>query len=127
MRDLTNPGPTAEAIAGSGIMTRTGNSLALQQGGGGSLAYGIGTGFAGGLVLGHWLPWPLTTAAVGAAVGGVLGRRLRTRETRHLLALIDGDLRIGETALVAVAPEQYLSELRAGMRRARKSTGRRAR
>ena len=124
LRDLTNPGPTAEVIAGSGVMTRTTHGVALQQGGGGSLAYGIGTGFATGLVVGHWLPWPLTTAVVGGAIGGVVGRRIRQRESRHLLALLDVDLRAGETALAAVAPQAYLDELRAGMRRARKSTGR---
>lgn len=124
LRDLTNPGPTAEVIAGSGVLTRAARGVSLQQGGGGSLAYGIGTGIAAGLVVGHWLPWHLTTAVVGGAIGGVVGRRIRHRESRHLLALIDVDLRVGETALTAVAPEAYLDEVRAGMRHARKCTGR---
>lgn len=124
LRELTNPGPTGEVIAGSGVLTGGSRGLALQQGGGGTLSYGIGTGFAAGLVVGHWLPWPLTTATVGAVIGGVLGQRARRRETRHLAALLDVDLRAGETVLAVIAPEEYLGELRRGMRRARKSTGR---
>jgi hypothetical protein len=124
LRDLTNPGPVAEVLAGTGLVARVGRGVTVQQGGGGTLGYGIGTGAAAGLVVGHWMPWPLTTAVVGAVIGGLIGVRLRRRESAHLLALIDLDLRVGETALVTVVPAVHLGEVRHAMWRARKTTGR---
>ena len=77
-----------------------------------------------GLIVSYWLPWVWVTVGVGALLGGVIGARLRRRESAHLLALIDLDLRVGETALVTVVAEAHLDEVRHAMWRARKTTGR---
>jgi hypothetical protein len=44
LRDLTAPGGLSQAVAGSGILYRDWRRSMLQQGSGGTLAYGIGTG-----------------------------------------------------------------------------------
>lgn len=124
LRDLTNPGPTAEVIAGAALVTRDAQRAVLHQGGGGSTAYGIGTGAAIGVVAGVVLALPLVGAAAGAVIGGLMGHRLRSREAAQLADLLADDLPIGATALVAVVPEPFMAEVRAGMSRARRTTGR---
>ena len=124
LRDLTNPGPTSEVIAGAAVLTRELRKSVLQQGGGGTTAYGIGTGAAVGVVVGVVAALPLVSAAAGAVIGGLLGRRLRARETAQLAALVADDVQVGHTALVAVVAEEFLGEVRFAMTRARKTTGR---
>lgn len=130
LRDLTNPGPTREVVAGSGVVSRGARGPQLAQGGGGTTAYGIGTGAAAGLVAGLWLPqpvlatMPVATTLLGAVIGGIIGRRLQVREANHLAALLSDDLRPGTTALISVVLEQAADEVRFAMRRATKTTAR---
>ncbi len=124
LRDLTNPGPNAESIAGAGVLTRGLRGATLQQGGGGSTAYGIGTGAAAGLLAGYWIPLPLVGVAAGALIGGLVGHRLKTREERALEALLEVDLPLSFSALVCVVPEEHQGVVRSGMTRATKTTGR---
>ena len=77
LRDLTAPGGLPEVVVGSGILHRGWGRSVLQQGDGGTLAYGIGTGAAAGVVAGAFLALPLVGAAVGAVIGGLVGRRVR--------------------------------------------------
>jgi uncharacterized membrane protein len=124
LRDLTNPGPTAEALAGAAVLLRGPHRPTLQQGGGGSTAFGIGTGAALGVIVDVLLTLPLVGTAAGGAIGGLLGRRAKQQEAVALEALLVDDLPIGSTALVAVVPEARAGEVRAAMRRARRTTGR---
>lgn len=124
LRDLTNPGPTAEVVAGSGVVWRGMRGASLQQGGGGTTAFGIGTGAALGLIVDYWVPIPFVGAIVGALVGGLVGHRLKNREARHLSGMLEADLYPGSCALVCVVAEARLDEVRASMTRARKTTGR---
>jgi uncharacterized membrane protein len=124
LRDLTNPGPTAEVVAGAAVMTRGADRSVMQQGGGGTTAYGIGTGAAAGVVAGVVVALPLVGAAAGAVIGGLVGHHLKGKEAAQLAALLDDDVPVGGTALVAVVPEPFLAEARAGMTRARRTTGR---
>ena len=89
LRDLTAPGVLNPAVAGSGILHRDWRRSMLHQGGGGTLAYGIGTGAAAGIVIGVFVGLPLLGGAAGALVGGVVGRRVSRREVDGLLALLD--------------------------------------
>jgi len=128
LRDLTNPGPTAEVIAGAAVLTRGPGRSALQQGGGGSTAFGVGTGAAVGIAAGALLPLPLAGAAavagIGASVGAVVGRRIRTREADHLVGLVADDLPVGGTALVVVVAARFQREVRRSMHGARTTTAR---
>ncbi|HEX6888005.1 MAG TPA: hypothetical protein VF143_07850 [Candidatus Nanopelagicales bacterium] len=128
LRDLTNPGPLVELIVGTAVLTRGLRRGVLQQGGGGSTAFGAGTGAALGIVAGVLLPLgPLGALAGGVgggAIGAVLGRRVQQEEAGALVGLLDVDLSIGETALIAVVAEAHAPEVRAAMHRARRTTGR---
>lgn len=124
LRNLTNPGPTAEVIAGAGVLTRGARGATLQQGGGGSTAYGIGTGAAAGILAGYWIPLPLVGVVAGALIGGLIGHRLKAREEVMLESLLEVDLPLSFSALVCVVPAGHQDEVRAGMLRSTKTTGR---
>ncbi|HSO03461.1 MAG TPA: DUF1269 domain-containing protein [Candidatus Limnocylindrales bacterium] len=124
LRDLTAPGGLAEVVVGSGILHRGWGRSVLQQGDGGTLAYGIGTGAAAGVVAGAFLALPLVGAAVGAVIGGLVGRRVRRGEVEGLVALLDDSVPVGATALLAVVAEDRLVEVRARLDRALRSSGR---
>lgn len=124
LRDLTASGGFADAVAGSGILHRGWRRSMLQQGSGGTLAYGIGTGAAAGIVAGVFLSLPLVGAAAGAVVGGLVGRRVSRREVDGLVVLLDDAIPVGATALLAVVAEDRLVEVRAALGRALRSSGR---
>jgi uncharacterized membrane protein len=124
LRDLTNPGPTHEVLAGAAVITRGVTKSVMQQGGGGTTAYGIGTGAAAGVVAGVVLAVPLVGAVAGAVIGGLVGHSLKGKEAEQLGALLADDLLVGRSALVAVVPAAYQAEVRDGMARAVKTTGR---
>jgi uncharacterized membrane protein len=124
LRDLTSPGGLSQAVAGSGILHRDWRRAMLQQGSGGTLAYGIGTGAAAGIVAGVFLGTPLLGGAVGAVVGGVVGRRMSRREVEGLVAVLDDAIPVGATALLAVVEEERLPEIRASLDRALRTSGR---
>jgi hypothetical protein len=128
LRDLTNPGPIVEVLAGCTVLARTAAGARRQQPGGGTLAFSVGTGLAAGVALGGVLALALgpatLVAAAGAGAGAALGRRLAQRETAGLLALLAVDLPVAATALVCVVPEPAAGELRTAMRRSRRTTGR---
>jgi uncharacterized membrane protein len=122
--DLTNPGPTAEVVAGAAVLVRRHGRTVLQQGDGGSTAFGIGSGAAAGIVVDTLLALPLVGTALGAVLGGVLGRRSAAQESRTIAGLLADDLPVDGAALVVVVPEPRAAEVRAAMRRARRTTGR---
>jgi len=124
LRDLTAPGGLSQAVAGSGILHRDWRRSMLQQGSGGTLAYGIGTGAAAGIVAGVFLGMPLLVGAVGAVIGGVVGRRMSRREVEGLVAVLDDAIPVGATALLAVVDEERLPEIRTSLDRALRSSGR---
>jgi uncharacterized membrane protein len=124
LRDLTNPGPISEVVTGAGVVTRGLTRSVMAQGGGGSTAYGIGTGAALGVAAGVVLALPLVAAAAGAVIGGVVGHSLKGRETDQLVALLADDLPVGGTALIVVVRDEFQGEARQGMTRARKTTAR---
>jgi hypothetical protein len=124
LRDLTAPGGFDEVLAGSGILRRGWRRSMLQQGSGGTVAYGIGTGAAAGIVVGVALALPLVGAAAGAVVGGLVGRRVSRREVDGLVALLDDAIPVGATALLAVVEEDHLVEVRGSLARALRSSGR---
>jgi phage tail tape-measure protein len=124
LRNLTNPGPTHEVLAGAAVITRGVTKSVMQQGGGGTTAYGIGTGAAAGVVAGVVLAVPLVGAVAGAVIGGLVGHHMKGKEAEQLGALLADDLLIGQTALVTVVPAEHQAEVRYAMARARKSTGR---
>jgi hypothetical protein len=128
LRDLTNPGPLVELIVGTAVLTRGLRRGLLQQGGGGSTAFGAGTGAALGIVAGVLLPLgpfgALAGGVGGGVIGGVLGRRVQHEEASDLVGLLDVDLPVGDTALIAVVAEAHAPEVRAAMSRARRTTGR---
>jgi hypothetical protein len=124
LRDLTAAGGSSQAVVGSGILHRDWRRSILQQGGGGTLAYGIGTGAAAGIVAGVFLGIPLIGAAAGALVGGVVGRRMSRREVEGLVALLDDAVPVGATALLAVVEQDRLQEVRTSLQRALRTSGR---
>ncbi len=124
LRDLTASGGRADAVAGSGILHRGWRRSTLQQGSGGTVAYGIGTGAAAGIVVGVFLALPLVGAAAGAVVGGLVGRRVSRREVDGLVALLDDAIPVGATALLAVVGAERLLEVRASLHRALRTSGR---
>jgi hypothetical protein len=124
LRDLKAPGGMSQAVAGSGILHRDWRRSMLQQGSGGTLAYGIGTGAAAGIVAGVFLGMPLLGAAAGVVVGGVVGLRMSRREVEGLVALLDDAVPVGATALLAVVEEDRLQEVRTSLQRALRTSGR---
>ena len=124
LRDLTAHAGLNPAVAGSGILHRDWRRSMLQQGGGGTVAYGIGTGAAAGIVVGVLVGVPLVGAAAGALVGGLLGRRVSRREVDGLVVLLDDAIPVGATALLAVVEAEHLLEVRAALGRALRSSGR---
>ena len=95
LRDITAPGGLGEAVAGAGILYRGWRRSILQQGSGGTLSYGIGTGAAVGIVAGVFMGLPLVGAAVGAVVGGLVGRSVGRREVDGLVVLLDDAIPVG--------------------------------
>lgn len=124
LREVTAPGAFDRAVAGSGILHRDWRRPMLQQGSGGTLSYGIGTGAAVGIVIGVFLTMPLVGAAVGAVIGGLAGRRVSLREVDGLVSLLGDAVPVGSTALLAVVKEERLVEFRAALPRALRSSGR---
>lgn len=124
LRLITDPDVFGEAVGGAGILRRDWRQSVLQQGTGGTFAYGLGTGAAAGIVAGVFLGMPLVGAAAGAVVGGVAGRRLGRREVDGLVGLLDDAIPVGGTALLAVVTEERMVEVRSAMTRALRTTGR---
>ncbi|MGB7981206.1 MAG: DUF1269 domain-containing protein [Candidatus Nanopelagicales bacterium] len=124
LRDLSSPGPLAEAVVGAGILRRGTWRSTLTQGSGGTLAYGIGTGAAAGVVAGVFVSRPLVGALAGAGVGAAVGRRLARREVQGLVALLADEIPVGATALLAVVAEEQQHAVRAAMARALRTTAR---
>jgi hypothetical protein len=124
LRDLTAPGRFDDVVAGSGILHRDWRRSILQQGSGGTLSYGIGTGAAVGIVAGMFLGLPLVGGVAGAVVGGLVGRSVSRREVDGLVTLLDDAIPVGATALLAVVQEDRLPEVRAALDRALRSSGR---
>lgn len=124
LRDLKANGGLDQVVAGSGILYRDWRRSMLHQGSGGTLAYGIGTGAAGGIVAGVFLGLPLVGAVVGAAVGGVVGLRVSRREVDGLVGLLGDAVPVGATALLAVVDESRLAEVRSSLDRALRTSGR---
>lgn len=124
LRDLTAAGRFDDALAGTGILYRGWRRATLQQGRGGTVAYGIGTGAAAGIVVGVLVALPLVGAVAGAMVGGLMGRRASRREVDGLVALLDDAIPVGATALLAVVEEDRLVEVRGALVRALRSSGR---
>jgi uncharacterized membrane protein len=124
LRDITARGELGDAVAGSGILQRGWRRSTLQQGSGGTLAYGIGTGAAAGIVVGVFLALPIVGAAAGAVIGGLVGRRVSRREVDGLVVLLDDAVPVGATALLAVVAEERLLEVRGALGRALRSSGR---
>lgn len=124
LRVLSQPGPVREAVAGAGLLHRWPHGAVLEQGGGGTLAFGAGTGAAAGVVAGVVLSVPLVAAAAGALVGAAVGHRISRREVTTLDASLGDAVPVGATAVVAVVPEARAGVVAAALGRARKVTGR---
>jgi uncharacterized membrane protein len=124
LRDVTAPESLGDAVVGSGILQRDWRRGMLQQGGGGTLAYGVGTGAAGGIVAGVFLGVPLIGGLVGAVVGGFLGWRVSRREVDGLISLLGDAIPVGATALLIVVEESRLLETRTALGRALRTSGR---
>ncbi len=124
LRDLGSPGPLAESVVGAGILHRGTWRSTLAQGTGGTLAYGIGTGAAVGIVVGVFVSLPLIGGAAGAVIGGLVGRRLARREVDGLIGLLEDEIPVGATALLAVVAEEHQFAVRASMTRALRTTAR---
>jgi hypothetical protein len=124
LRGLAAPGAFDGGVAGTGILRRDWRGSVIEQGGGGTLGYGLVTGAAGGLAVGGFLGAPLALGAVGLAIGGLVGRRMRTRETQGLTAAIADTVPVGATALIAVVVADSLPAVRAGMTGALRTAGR---
>ncbi len=124
LRDLGAPGPLSEAVVGAGILHRGPWRSRLEQGRGGTLAYGIGTGAAAGIVVGVVISLPMVGAAAGALVGALVGRNMASREVAGLVALLADEIPVGATALLAVVAEERQFAVRAAMTRALRTTAR---
>jgi hypothetical protein len=123
LRDLTAPGRPPGAVGGAGILRRRLDGATLQQAGGGTLGYGIGTGAAAGIVGGVLVGFPLAGAGMGALVGGVVGHRMRQREIGTLVGVLDDYIPVGSSALVAVVRADSWPGIRSSLRRALRVTG----
>jgi len=124
LRDVRTREALEDAVVGSGILQRDWRRSVLQQGSGGTLAYGIGTGAAGGIVAGAFLGVPLVAGLVGAVVGGIVGRRVSRREVDGLVSLLGDAVPVGATALLIVVEEGRLMEMRTALGRALRTSGR---
>jgi uncharacterized membrane protein len=124
LRDLTAPGGLSQSVVGSGILHRDWRRSILQQGSGGTLAYGIGTGAALGIVAGVIVGMPLIGGAAGALIGGVVGNRVSRREVDGLVAVLDDAIPVGATALLAIVEQRRLQEVRTSLQRALRTSGR---
>ncbi len=124
LREITRPGVMGDAVAGAGMLDRRTGRTVLQQGNGGTLAYGIGTGAAAGIVAGVVVALPLVGAAAGAAIGAAVGRRMGRREAEALEELLDDAIPSGSVGLLAVVDAQSLELLRGALDRALRVTGR---
>ncbi len=124
LRELAAPGPLAGSLLGAGILHRGQWRSRLEQGRGGTVAYGIGTGAAAGIVVGVVVSLPLVGAVVGAGVGAWLGRRMAGREVSGLVALLADEIPVGATALLAVVDAEQQFAVRASMERALRTTAR---
>ena len=123
LRELTGPSGFAESVGGSGLLHRGTGRVTLQQAGGGTLGYGIGTGAAVGIVAGVILGYPLVVGGIGAVVGGIIGYRNRTREVDGLVRVLDDAIPVGATALVAVVRAEAWPVLRGTLDRALRVSG----
>ncbi len=124
LREVSTQEALEGVVIGSGILQRDWRRSVLQQCSGGTLAYGIGTGAAGGIVAGAFLGVPLVAGLVGAVVGGVVGWRVSRREVDGLVALLGDAIPVGATALLIVVEEARLMEVRAALGRALRTSGR---
>lgn len=124
LREITQPGPVGDAVAGAAILDRRGPRSVLQQSGGGTLAYGIGTGAAAGIVAGVVVALPLVGAAAGAAIGAIIGRRMGRREVDELIQLIGDVVPPGAAGLVAVVDAEALPLVSGALDGALRTTGR---
>ena len=124
LRAITAPETFGDVVGGAGILRRDWGGSALNQGSGGTLAYGIGTGAAAGIVAGVVLGWPLVGAGVGAVAGGLIGRRMGRREIEGLVAAVGDTVPVGGTAVLAVVVEEQLPAVRAAMTLALRTSGR---
>lgn len=123
LADLLAPAGFPDAVAGAAILQRGRDGTTIQQPGGGTLAYGIGTGAAVGVAAGALLGVPLQTMVVGAAVGGLIGHRRRRDELDGVVAVLADHIPIGATALVAVVAAEQWPVLRTSLARALRVTG----
>ena len=124
LRELTRPGPVSDAVAGAALLDRTGGRPVLQQGGGGTLAYSIGTGAAAGIVAGVAGSVPLLGAAAGAGIGALGGRHLGQREVAGLVDLLGDAIVPGSAGLLAVVDTGSQDLVEGAMDRALRVTGR---
>ena len=124
LREVTAAGPVGEAVAGAAVLHRGLDRSTLQQGGGGTLAYGIGTGAAAGVVAGVELTAPLAGAAAGAAIGAAVGHRLSRREVDDLAAALDDAVPVGASAVLAVVRADRLDLVRGALRHSLRATAR---
>ncbi len=123
LRDLTGADGFPDAVGGAGILRRRFDGSTLQQSGGGTLGYGIGTGAAAGIVVGVLVGFPLAGAGVGAILGGLVGHRMRQQEVGELVGVLDDSIPVGATALVAVVEAESWPVLRGTLGRALRVTG----
>lgn len=124
LRTITGPGLIGESVAGAAILDRRGPRPALQQGGGGTLAYSIGTGAAAGIVAGVVVSLPLVGAAAGAALGALIGRRMGRQEIEILVQHLDDAVPPDSAGLLAVVDEAALPLVRGALDRAVRVTAR---
>ncbi len=124
LREITGPGRVGESVPGAAILDRRGPRPALQQGGGGTLAYSIGTGAAAGIVAGVVVSLPLVGAAAGAALGALVGRRMGRQEVDTLVELLGDAVPPGTAGLLAVVDSEQLSLVRGALDRSLRVTAR---
>lgn len=124
LREVSRPGPVSKAIAGAAILDRTGGRSVLQHGGGGTLAYAVGTGAAAGVVAGVVVSVPLLGAAAGAAIGALVGRRLGKREVSGLVDLLGDAVVPGSAGLLAIVDAESQGLVGGALDRALRVTGR---
>jgi uncharacterized membrane protein len=124
LRDLTNPGPTCEVMAGTALLHHEPEHARLEHLRGGTTAFWAGTGGAVGVLAGILVGIPLLGAAAGVVLGAILGRRRSAHEAEDFAALLGDDLPVGAVGLLVITPERYAGEVRSGMTRARRTTGR---
>lgn len=124
LADLRRQAGADGVLGGAAVLARNPGRAVLQTPGGGTFAYTITTGAAVGVALGGLLGFPLTLLAIGALVGAIVGRQRSQEEMQRLLAAVGDAVPPGSVALLAVVDERYLLELRGGLTRALRTTGR---